>query len=227
MGKMIVVPGEIVSEERKKLGDHVYIRNGKIYSDCLGITNNESTVASVVALEGKYKPAPGDVIVGIVTGEKIFGYSVDINSFYSSYINKKDLRERLNTGAIISAKIMKVNEINEVDLGEVRYFYGGELISVSPVKVPRLIGRNGSMLDVLKQGTGSSIVVGRNGWVWAKGQKMELLIKAIQKIEREAHMSNLTSKMQEFLASENKGSGSGAGRHAEAHEEAAEAEKDI
>jgi len=203
LGKMIVVPGELVCEERKKLGEHVYIHNGKIYSDCLGITNNEATTASVVPLEGKYKPVMGDVIIGIVTGERIFGYSVDINSFYQSFINKKDLRERLNTGAIVSAKVMNVNEINEVELGEVRYFYGGDLISVSPVKVPRLIGKNGSMLDVLKHGTGCSVAVGRNGWCWAKGPKIELLVKAIQKIEAEAHLSNLTNKMQEFLAKEN------------------------
>ena len=65
-----------------------------------------------------------------------------------------------------------------------------------------IIGKNGSMLEVLRRGTNSNFVVGRNGRVWAKGGNTQLLFKAIKKIEDEAHLSNLTNKMSDFLLKE-------------------------
>ena len=199
MAKRIVIPGELVTEERKKLGSHVFVREGKIYSDSMGLVNDEADFASVVPLEGKYMPQMNDVIIGVITLERFAGYSVDINSFYPSFVSKKELREVLKPGSIISAKVLKVNELNEVDLGNTRMFFGGDIIQVTPVKIPRIIGKEGSMLNILKNGTGSNIIVGRNGRIWAKGGNIDLLAKAIEKIEDEAHMEHLTNRITEFL----------------------------
>ncbi|MEM4327111.1 MAG: RNA-binding protein, partial [Candidatus Diapherotrites archaeon] len=154
MSKKIVIPGELVTEERKKLGSHVFVREGKIYSDSLGLVQTDSDFASVVPLEGKYIPKVGDVVIGIIVSEKFAVYGIDINSFYPSFILKKELREVLKPGSVVSAKVLKVNELNEVELGFPRLFFGGEVLEISPVKIPRVIGRDGSMLNVLKQGTG-------------------------------------------------------------------------
>lgn len=202
--RKIIVPGELVSSERKKIGQNVFTRNGKIYSQVLGLVDDSKEYASVVALEGKYSPKPMDLILGIVKAEKATGYTVDINSFSDSYISKRDIRDYLKPGTVVSAKVIRVKELNEAELSHIRIFYGGEVISVSSVKVPRIIGKNGSMLEVLKHGTNSSILVGRNGWIWTKGGNIPLLIKAIQKIEREAHLEELTAKMEDFFAKENK-----------------------
>ena len=197
--KKIVIPGDLVTEERKRLGIHVFVENGKIYSDCLGLMDTESATASVIPLQGRYIPSAGDLIVGIVKSEKHSVYEVDINSIYSSYMSKRDIRETLKPGAILSAKVDSVNEINEASISDIRVFYGGEIVEVSPVKVPRLIGKNGSMLNVLKSGTQSSLLIGRNGRVWAKNGDLKLLKQAIKKIEKEAHLGNLTNKMEEFM----------------------------
>jgi exosome complex component RRP4 len=101
--------------------------------------------------------------------------------------------------------------LNEVDLARPRIFFGGEIISVSPVKVPRIIGKNGSMLEVLKKGTGSNVMVGRNGRIWVKGGNIPLLVKAIEKIETEAHLNNLTNRVGEFLDAERKKNGESIG----------------
>jgi len=204
--KRIVTPGELITDKRKKIGSHVFMREGKIYSDTIGLTNDEGDYASVVPLEGKYIPMRNDLIIGVVCGEKFAGYDVDINTLYPSFLSKKVIRERLKVGSIVSAKVMEIDEVKEVDIGNIRVFYGGEIITVSPVKVPRLIGREGSMLNVLKNGTGSSVIVGRNGWIWAKGGDTSLLIEAVRKIEKEAHLENLTNKMEEFLSKKAKNS---------------------
>ncbi|MFH0714636.1 MAG: KH domain-containing protein [Candidatus Diapherotrites archaeon] len=197
--KKFVVPGDLVSEERKRLGSFVYLRNGKIYSQVLGIADNEKEIVSVVPVQGKYLPRMGDLIIGIVSSEKATGYMVDINSFQQSFVSKKDIREELQKGNVVTAKLLNVNEMREASLDQPRVFYGGEILTISPVKVPRVIGKNGSMLDVLKQGTGCSILVGRNGWIWAKGGNTQLLQSAVEKIELEAHLPHLTEKMQAFL----------------------------
>lgn len=199
MTKRLVIPGELVTEERKKLGSHVFVREGKIYSDSMGLVNDESDFASVVPLEGRYIPQVGDVIIGVITGERFAVYGIDINSFYASFIMKKELREVLKPGSIVSAKVMRVNELNEAELAMPRLFFGGDIVEISPVKVPRVIGREGSMLNILKAGTGSTIIVGRNGRIWAKGGNIDLLKKALKKISDEAHMDNLTNRVAGFL----------------------------
>ena len=197
--RVIVIPGQLVSEERKKAGDHVFVREGKMYSDALGILYDAPDVVFVVPLSGKYLPRSGDLIIGIIRGEKFALYEVEINSLYSSILLKRDLPENYRLGAVISAKIGRVNEMNEADVEFPRMFFGGEVIQVSPVKVPRIIGKNGSMLAVLKEGTGTNFMIGRNGYVWMKDGNIPLAIKAIEKIEREAHAHNLTHAMEEFL----------------------------
>ncbi|HIH21904.1 MAG: hypothetical protein J4478_02430 [Candidatus Diapherotrites archaeon] len=202
--KKIVVPGELLTAERKRPGEHVFMQNGKLYSDVIGILDDKPGDVSVIALEGRYVPRMDDVIVGVVGSEKATGFMVDLNSFTQSFVSKKDIREQLKPGYIISARVLDVNELKEAELGQIRVFYGGEIISISPVKVPRVIGKNASMLDVLKRGTNSTILVGRNGWIWAKGGNVQLLIKLVEKIEREAHLENLTVKVQDFVANANK-----------------------
>ena len=170
-----------------------------MYSDALGILYDAPDVVFVVPLSGKYLPRSGDVIIGIIRGEKFALYEVEINSLYSSILLKRDLPENYRLGDVISAKIGRVNEMNEADVEFPRMFFGGEVIQVSPVKVPRIIGKNGSMLAVLKEGTGTNFMIGRNGYVWMKGGNIPLAITAIEKIEREAHAHNLTHSLEEFL----------------------------
>jgi len=200
--KRIVVPGELVTEERKRAGQHVFMHEGKLFSDVLGLVSEAPNEVSVVPLEGCYMPMEGDVIIGVVVSEKFAGYNVNINSFYPSFLSKKELRDPLRPGNIVSAQVMKVNELNEVDLSRPRVFFGGEIIAVSPVKVPRLMGKNGSMLEVLKKGTACNLLVGRNGRIYVKGGNIPLLVKAVEKIEREAHLEHLTNRVAEFLEKE-------------------------
>ncbi len=202
--KKIVVPGELVTEERKRVGAHVFVENGKVYSDCLGIAYPDSETAAVIPLHGKYVPKRNDLIVGVIVSETFAGYIVDINSFYYSFVPKEMLREPLKKGSIISAKIVDVNEINEADLDDVRVFYGGEIVDMLSVKVPRVIGKEGSMLAIIKHWSRSNLAVGRNGRIWIKGGDVGLAVKAIKKIEAEAHMSNLTNTIEDFLKNEHK-----------------------
>ncbi len=202
--KKIVIPGELITDQRKKVGSNVFLREGKIYSTSLGLLTESNDFISVIPLEGKYLPRINDIIVGIVINQTFNGYILDINSFKDSFISKEYIRYELKRGTIISARVNYVNELNDVELSDPRVFDKGEIVLISPVKIPRLIGKNGSMLNAIKEGTGSHLLVGRNGYIWIKGGNTELAIKTIKKIEQNAHLSNLTNSIIEFLNKEKK-----------------------
>ena len=200
----IVVPGELLTEERKKIGSNVFHSNGKLYSTVTGFVKDSGDMVSVVALKGFYMPQVNDTVIGIVKKEEFSGYVVDINSFYYSFIPKRNLDDQttFKLHDIITAKVEYVNEVNDVDLVDIRRLFGGDLINVSPVKVPRIIGAKASMLQILKEKTGVLLFVGRNGRVWLKGDNSELCLKAIREIEKHSFESNLTVKIEKMLDDE-------------------------
>ncbi|MFA5360845.1 MAG: KH domain-containing protein [archaeon] len=202
MSKKVVIPGELISAERKRLGSNVFVSGGKIYSKVLGISEGESEKASVVPLEGRYSPQQDDVVIGVVTRAIFAGYNININSFVESFIPKSAMRDDLKVGDLVSAKVEYVNELREADLGFARRMYGGEVIEVSPVRTPRLIGKSGSMLELLKQGTGCDIIIGKNGRVWARNGNIELLKKIVLFINDNSFKSNLTNSVEEFFKAE-------------------------
>jgi exosome complex component RRP4 len=200
--KRVVVPGELVSQERKRLGSNVFVSDGKIYSKVLGITEDADEKASVVPLEGKYFPQQEDMVIGVVTRVIFAGYNVNLNSFVDSFIPRSAMRDELKVGDLVSSKIAYVNELREAELGFPRRMFGGEVIEVSPVRTPRLIGKNGSMLELLKQGTGAEIIIGKNGRVWARNGNLELLRKVVNFVIDNAYKSNLTNSVEAFFKAE-------------------------
>ncbi len=202
--KQVVVPGELISAERKRLGQNVYVSDGKIYSKVLGISDDERESAEVVALEGTYMPRRDDTIIGVVSRVVFAGYGININSFVDSFIPRKGLRDEAKVGDIIVAKVEEINEMREANLAFPRILRGGEIIELTPVRSPRLIGKNGSMLDVLTNGTNCEIFVGKNGRVWARNGNIALLKKAVEFIDKNSFKSNLTNAVEELLRSEKK-----------------------
>jgi exosome complex component RRP4 len=200
--KKVVIPGELISQERKRLGSNVYVANGKIYSKVLGISEDSDERASVVPLEGKYFPQQDDVVIGVVTRAIFAGYNININSFVESFIPKSVMREDLKVGDLISAKVEYINELREADLGFPRRMFGGDVIEVTAVRTPRLIGKSGSMLELLKQGTGCEIIIGKNGRVWARNGNLALLKKIVLFINDNSYKSNLTNAVEEFFKAE-------------------------
>jgi exosome complex component RRP4 len=80
-----------------------------------------------------------------------------------------------------------------------RKLFGGITIKITPYKVARVIGKGGSMIELIKKKTGSEIYVGQNGVIWIKGGNKEKAIEAILTIEKEAHTVGLTEKIAKML----------------------------
>ncbi|MEM0240134.1 MAG: exosome complex RNA-binding protein Rrp4 [Candidatus Nezhaarchaeales archaeon] len=220
----IVVPGEVLAEGEYTAGPYVYRDGNRLMAMTVGIVECKKGVVKVVPLQGPYIPKVGDVVIGIVVDYSPTAYVLDINSSYKAILQAsevippqrnvlaEDLAKYLDVGDAVICKIVRFDKYSDVmltckgkDLGKIS---DGRLIKVSPAKIPRLIGRKGSMINLIKKETGCKIVVGQNGFIWIKGKDPNseaLAEKAIRKIDEEAHISGLTQRIQLMLQLEKGG----------------------
>ena len=211
--KDLVVPGELLAEDDYYPGRGTFEDDGKICSKLLGLVSLRNKKISVIPLKSKYLPKKGDVVIGKIDDVRFSMWGVDINSPYSGILpasevfgrEKKELSRVFDIGDVLFLRIVDVDEVKKVKLGlkgrGMGKFKGGVIVDIAPTKVPRLFGKKGSMINMIKDKTGCKIVVGQNGLVWVKGNEdMEQIVKNIIKlIEREAHTSGLTDRIKNKL----------------------------
>ncbi len=215
--KEIVVPGEVLAKGMDSFpGSGAYRENEEIYSSRLGIVYIDGRTIKVIPLSGVYMPKVGDTIVCRVVDIAFSGWRLETNSAYPAMLSLKDatsdyigrgadLTQYYTLGDYLVCKISNVTSQKLVDVTMrepgLKKLAGGRIIKVNTNKVPRIIGKKGSMVSMIKQATGCKIVVGQNGLVWLQGElKNEFIaIEAIKKIEQESHLSGLTNTIKDFL----------------------------
>lgn len=214
--RSIVLPGELVTErEGRKLGRGVYLEEDKIFSNVLGIPRIDENEVSVIPLSGVYIPFIDDQVIGVINSVEISGWMVDINSPYEAFLPlsegvdeyvdtmRTDISRFFDVGDILFCKVSKVtkNKTVQVSMRSIgaRKLYGGIIIKVTPTKVPRMIGKAGSMIKLIKTKTNCDLIAGQNGTVWIRGENKAKAIEAILTIERESHTTGLTEKIEKML----------------------------
>ena len=76
------------------------------------------------------------------------------------------------------------------------------MIKINCNKVPRVIGKMGSMIGLIKKHTNADITVGQNGLVWIKAESPNDELRAetaIKIVDEHAHQSGLTEKVEAYL----------------------------
>ncbi|MDP7282658.1 MAG: exosome complex RNA-binding protein Rrp4 [Candidatus Undinarchaeales archaeon] len=215
--RQLVLPGDKIAEGDYLLGEGTYREGTGVFSTVLGLLDAKESFLKVIPLKGKYVPKPGDLLIGVITDIAFSMWNVEINSHYSGVLSVSNGVERyidLNSerlsdiyaiGDVILAKVDNVSESLAAGLTmKDRGLYKlneGKLIEISPTKVPRIIGKKGTMIQMLKDKTGCRIVVGQNGRIWISGVRSDLAIEAIRLIEKNAHKQGLTDEIQTFLNS--------------------------
>ncbi len=213
----VVVPGDLLYEGRIRTGENVYRKEGNVHSSHVGLVNYGKDRISVIALEGGFTPLVGDMVIGTVIDIELGRWIVDIGAATDAIlstndaINKpfrthQDLTRILDVGDTIIAKIVDLDRyrspilsIQGRELGKV---FDGFVINITPSKIPRLIGKKGSMINMILRETRTSITIGQNGRILISGRRREdeeLVVEVIRKIEAEAHTSGLTNRIQEYL----------------------------
>ena len=216
--KQLVTPGELLAEGDYLAGENTYLEQGKIFADRIGLVDTDNKKVNVVALRAFYVPKMGDIVIGTVVEVGFNGWTVDIKSPYTALLRASDVLSRpfkpqndelsavLSAGDLIVAKIASYDRahdpqltVGEPGLGKITR---GRILQVTPTKIPRIIGRKGSMISMIKQESGCQIILGLNGMILVTGktpEEEELAIKAIRKIEEESHTSGLTDRITQLL----------------------------
>lgn len=216
--RQLVIPGELLAEGDYKSGKNTYQEENRVYSSLIGLANHIGKKVFVVAIKTGYMPIVGDLVIGKVIDMKLSGWIIDINAPYSSILftsdafdrsfnaRKDEMSDFLKVGDLIFAKVNAFDRtrdpiltIRDQGLGKVNR---GCVIKIASTKIPRLIGRKGSMVNMVKRETGCQITIGQNGIVLVSGKNPELealAILAIRTIEKNAHTLGLTDKISKLL----------------------------
>ncbi len=217
----LVTPGDLLAEGDYTAGENTYEENKKIYASKLGLVEYSHKKVDVIALKAFYMPKVGDTVIGTVVEVGFNGWMVDINSPYLALLRasdvlsrpfrpqKDDLLQVLEEGDLVIAKIASYDRahnpkltVGEPGLGRITH---GQIVEITPSKIPRVIGRKGSMISMIKKETGCHLTLGHNGVVLITGKSLEdekLAIKALKKIEHESHTSGLTDRTAQMIMNE-------------------------
>jgi exosome complex component RRP4 len=215
-----VIPGDVVTTGPYRPEQNVILDGNKIISTTIGISEIYDDSVKVIPLTGKYIPKINDLVIGKVVSHTSLSWELDINSCYVGFLPAQDvfgrdfsahadeLSSKLKSGDLVAARIANFDRtrdplvtIADRDLGKID---SGDLIKISPSKVPRLIGKKGSMIQTIEMATNAAITIGQNGWVVVSCESPEGLLKAkkaIQMVDEKAHVANLTDQVKEMLES--------------------------
>ena len=214
----VVVPGQLLAEGRYRPSFGTYDEGGKIYSSLMGLAELRGNTVKVVALDGVYIPKEGDLVIGVITIVAGNNWKINIGGPYLASLHANnalrrpysdDISEYMDMGDVVSAEISAFDRQSGPFLSMkgrgLEVLEGGMILEVSPAKIPRIIGRRGSMINMINDHLRIDSVVGQNGRIWIKTsdvQKLRLAIKAFRMIEEQAHTSNLTDRINRMLAEE-------------------------
>jgi exosome complex component RRP4 len=220
----LVTPGDLLAEGNYIPGDNTYKEGDKIYATRVGLVDYERRKIYVTALKAFYVPRVGDTVIGKVAEVGMGSWMVDINAPFLAVLRASDVLDRpfraqkndlpsiFDVGDLLIAEIVAYDRtrdplltVREPGLGKVTH---GLVAQVTPTKIPRVVGRKGSMIKMLNRETGCRITIGQNGLVLINGKTLEeeqIAAMAIRKIEIEAHTSGLTDRVTEMIRKEKGG----------------------
>lgn len=215
--KEVVVPGEVLATGMGYLPSKGTYREGdNILASRLGMAHVDKKVIKIIPVSGRYQLRIGDVIIAKVIDVLMSGWRLETNTAYSAMVSMRDatseyiakgadLRKYFDIDDYVVAKITNVTTQMLIDLTMrgpgLRKLRGGRIIEVNSNKVPRIIGKHGSMISMVKNATDCKIIVGQNGLIWVDGEPAQekIAVDTIKKIEAESHVSGLTDTIKVHL----------------------------
>jgi exosome complex component RRP4 len=213
-----VIPGDKIVEGNYKPLMNVMKSGDYLISTRVGIAEAGKDGVKVIPLSGVYIPRVNDLVIGKVIDRSSLSWDVDINSCFFAHLPaqdvfgrdfspaRDDMGRQLSIGDLIIARIVSFDRtrdpmltVQDKDLGKIPY---GEFLKISPTRVPRLIGKRGSMIQTIEQATQTRVIIGQNGIVVVTGRDtdgLSLAVKAIKMVEEESHTTNLTQRVKTLL----------------------------
>ena len=211
--RSLVLPGDLL-DTKSKPGRGIFRSEGRVHSSVLGYSSDRSGYVNVNPITGRYNPKVGDKIVAICveTGPSV--WRMDIGSSFNSTLHHSesgwkvpfgDTARFLSIGDAIWAEVFMVDAAGSHQISlkkdDCRKLYSGTVVKLDPTNVPRVIGKQGSMITTIREKTQTRIQIGQNGYIWidGKGEDIALAQKAVEMINRESTSKGLTKKIEKLL----------------------------
>ena len=210
-----MIPGDVLGNaDEYKAGENAYELDGKIRANVIGTKTYTNDAVGVTVMGGFYMPVTGDTVIGIINDVGPSNWMLDINAPYPAPLHVSevpwkvefgDTSRFLTVGDVVLLKILMVDESKKIQVtmkdSGLRKIEGGQLVEISYSKISRVIGKSGSMIQMLKNMTDCRIFVGQNGRIWidGDGENVDVAAEAIRIIERESRSANLTDRVREFI----------------------------
>ena len=214
-----VLPGDVIVENNPHLKPSMNVVkiDDRIHATRVGIAEVSQNTVKVIPLSGIYIPRVGDFVIGKIIDYSSLAWTVDINSCFMGYLlaqevfgreftpSRDELTSKFNLGDVVACRIVNFDRtrdplltVADKDLGKIS---DGELVRISPTRVPRLIGKRGSMIQMIEQLTRCKVIVGQNGVIVVSGDRdaRGIAVKAIMLIDEETHAGNITQRVKELL----------------------------
>jgi len=196
---MILIPGDSL----KKKNINSYERENNYYSKYVLLVNEDKTTR----LFGYYIPEVNDVVIGKVIDVLSNLWIIDINSPYMGKLSLKDVGTDPNDlytyGDYILCQIVKVtkNKLIDLEIKKKEKLNDGLILKVDPAKIPRVIGKNSSMLNLIKENLKIDIIIGKNGRIYLNGDvnNVSKTVDIIRFIINNSYKMGLTEKVKEIL----------------------------
>lgn len=208
-----VLPGEILADSGRA-GAFAYRQGSKVVAATTGLRYEQRGTWGVIPLKGVYRAEMADEVIGIVKDMGPSHWILDINAALPAPLHVNDVPWRvefgdtgryLAMGDVVLVKVSVVEGGGKVmvslkDQG-LRRLSGGFVVDLNPLHVPRLIGRGGSMITMIKNRTKCRITIGRNGRVWIDGAPKDIsaVVKAINIIDAEGVVYGLGDQVRDTL----------------------------
>ena len=216
--KRHVIPGEVIISGPYRAEQNTVLQGDKVLATSIGLSDVHDGSVRVIPLTGGYYPKDDDLVIGKIISHSAMSWEVDINSCYSGMLpatdvfgrdfssHSDDLSSKLRKGDLIATRIVNSDKtrdplltISGRELGKIDY---GELVEISPSKVARLIGKRGSMIQMIESATRAQITIGQNGLIVIACEDSDGLLRAInavELVEEKAHVADLTDRISEML----------------------------
>jgi len=211
--RKLVIPGETIVSGDNLPGDFTRKEGKEIIANRYGLAEI-GKVVKIIPISGVFEPRRGNTVIGRVSDINFSGWQMEIGGPYSAFlplaecprfIDRNNLQEFAGIGDVIVAKTYGVKKgsidltLKSRGLGKLE---GGRLIKINPHKVPRVIGKEGSMISLIKDETGCNMTVGQNGLIWIKGSSVENELfakKAILFVTENSFVSGLTEEVKKWF----------------------------
>ena len=214
--RILVLPGEELPSQGLRPGAGTYRVGGKLYASVLGLLSPRPPFLSVVPLSGRYIPKAGDTVIGTVTDCQTTFWLLDIGAPRWAPLHvtgtpwKVEVGETdhyLHVGDAVVVRVESLEATGRIGVTMLGDGLGkleeGTIVTVSPARIPRVVGRNGSMIQTITSHTGAQVAVGQNGRIWLGGSPDAILRarEALQMIEDHGQRAGLSDRVESYLTS--------------------------